>query len=73
MNHAIGEMDELSDEIAIVNKGDTPGVDGVIGEAVDIVVCLIDLIYKNNPNITTAQLQDIIKNKCDKWLRVYGN
>ena len=67
------EEDELKDEINIKLDGKEPGVDGIAGEAVDCILCLIDIIQTENPDMTEEQFLEIVKLKTDKWVRVYGN
>ena len=70
------ETDELDEEVANVENGFTPGVDGVFGEGVDILVSTIDIVREARPNVPLEQLEidvaiyaDI---KCRKWARKYG-
>ena len=55
----VEEVGEVSTEVAIVEKMSykTPGSDGVIGEAIDAIIALTDLIYVDNPNITEEEIQ----------------
>lgn len=73
LDHAKGEIVEIEDEIAILKDGGVPGDDGIIGEAVDVMICLIDMIYRTNPDITSDQLMAIVNAKCSKWALKYGN
>lgn len=67
INIAMGNMDPA--------KG---GSDGVIGEACDVINCVVDLVYliekHNNPLFTKEQLFDIMQRrqvqKCEKWVRL---
>lgn len=70
-NKIIEELFELKDEVF---NSDVygHGEDGVVGEAIDIIICALDLIKLNNPNITEEQLIEIATKKCDKWERLYG-
>lgn len=68
-----GEMSELADEVQLVLDGGEPGPDGILGEAVDVMSCLLDLIYKSNPNITQADIEAVMKLKAAKWERLYSN
>jgi hypothetical protein len=71
LDHGIGEMKETLDEVEIF-LGDLPGpagADGVIGEAIDTILCLLDLIYKFNPTFTEAQMVEIAESKGAKWIR----
>lgn len=66
----IEEVGELSTEIAI-ERGHShklPGEDGIIGEAVDVVLCAIDEMYIHKPNITEDEISNIIRKKCNKWI-----
>ncbi len=64
------EVGELSTEIGI-KKGSiqnkTPGKDGITGEAIDAILCLIDIIYLDNPNLTPEEFDTIVNNKLNKW------
>jgi hypothetical protein len=64
------ELGELSEEVAIAS-GDSykeAGPDGISGEAIDLIISGLDLIYVNNPNVTEAELLAIAKPKLEKWL-----
>ena len=71
-NHAKGEIEELHDEIVNVEIGKPEGPDGVIGEAVDVMLCMVDIIYKRNPDITKEQIFEVICSKLDKWELLYS-
>ena len=63
------EVGELAQEINI-REGvvDKPvGKDGVIGEALDVVNCALDLIYLDNNYITEEEIMDRFKLKLKKW------
>lgn len=70
MLSAMEEMGELSLEIKINNglSYKTEGIDGIVGEAIDVINCMVDLILTHTGNITEEQLQVITENKCKKWL-----
>lgn len=64
------EFGELSQEVLIA-QGDhykKPGKDGVIGEAIDLMICCTDLIFGENPDITEDELKVILEKKLAKWL-----
>lgn len=71
-DHANSEMYELLEEIMNVDKGLPEGSDGVVGEAVDVILCMVDVIYKRDPNITEEQILKVALKKLAKWERVYG-
>jgi NTP pyrophosphatase (non-canonical NTP hydrolase) len=64
------EMGELAEEVSIA-MGDSykqPGPDGITGEAVDLIISGLDLLYVNDRNITEAQLLAVAKPKLEKWI-----
>ncbi|MNC12635.1 hypothetical protein D3C75_603590 [compost metagenome] len=67
--HLESEIDELAVEIYCT---DDKGEDGVIGEAVDVMLCAIDIMYKDSPNITEDEISKVVQRKLAKWQRVYG-
>lgn len=69
LNHLTEEQGELATEVRI-NEGEklqAHGPDGVIGEAVDVIINAIDMIYLENPEITEAELHHVVLRKCMKW------
>jgi hypothetical protein len=69
--HSFTEMGELALEVQI-NSGKSykeSGVDGVIGEALDVICCMIDIIYIENPNITEEEIMNLATEKLEKWKR----
>jgi len=66
LSEEVGELaTELGIECGHINK--TPGPDGILGESIDIIVCVLDLIRIKYPNVTAGQLSNIAFNKCEKW------
>jgi hypothetical protein len=61
------EMQELDDEITKVEKGEPEGDDGVVGEAIDNMLCHADLIIRHRPDITEEDFMAIVIRKCEKW------
>jgi hypothetical protein len=63
------ELGEVSVEVQIAegNSYKTPSNDGVVGEAIDAVIALIDLIYVHDPNISASDIEEIVRLKCQKW------
>lgn len=70
LNHMIQETGELATEIAIINGKSykEAGSDGIVGEAVDIIACALDIILKTDPGISETELLSILHNKCNKWV-----
>lgn len=73
LGHTMAELGELAEEITIY-KGDSykgAGSDGVIGEAIDTILCLVDLIYvhceSQGIELTESMLQEIAERKLNKW------
>jgi NTP pyrophosphatase (non-canonical NTP hydrolase) len=67
---ATSEVGELAEEIAIAN-GDSykdPSVDGVIGEAIDVIITLLDLIHVYDPTFTEEDLNNYATKKAKKWI-----
>jgi hypothetical protein len=67
------EVGELSTEVSI-SLGEcykNQGNDGVIGEAIDAIIALTDLIYvhakKQSVNISEEEIVEIAKQKINKW------
>ncbi|MBF84515.1 MAG: hypothetical protein CL489_08580 [Acidobacteria bacterium] len=63
------EVGELAEEVNInsgfINK--PVGKDGVLGEAIDVIVTVMDIIYLTNPDITNDELTTILDKKLSKW------
>jgi len=69
--HTTAELGELAEEVAIA-RGDSykqEGEDGVVGEAVDLIVCAVDMIYVTKPSMTEEQILELVRAKCGKWLQ----
>ena len=67
--HTVSELGELSDEL-VISEGfgyKEAGVDGVVGEAIDAIICLFDIIHNHDSNITEDALQVITRKKLEKW------
>lgn len=67
-DHLDSEVSELGNEI----YGDDVGEDGIIGEAVDVILCAIDIIYNDKPNVIEADIMEVVKRKLNKWQSLYG-
>jgi len=71
----VEEVGELSTEIAIDSghKNREPGVDGIIGEALDVIIAAVDIIhlaYKHT-EYTNASIESLLMSragpKLEKW------
>jgi hypothetical protein len=69
----IEEVGELSTELAVDAgySSKKEGEDGIIGEAIDVIICALDMIWVSSPNTTEAELEEYvtqkIKEKIAKW------
>lgn len=69
--HTRDELQELHEEIAKVRAGQEEGSDGVVGEAIDIIACALDIIFIHRPETTDQRINEILLAKCEKWARRY--
>lgn len=69
--HAGLELVELQEEIDKKERGEVAGPDGVIGEAIDVLACALDIIFVEAPNMSNAHIAEILFSKCNKWARRY--
>lgn len=72
LDHAFGEMRELDDEVGKYIRGEPLGEDGIVGECMDVINCILDLLYQAHPEITEEDMIAIQKRKCDKWVKKYS-
>ena len=61
------EVGELSTEVAVQSglSYKKAGVDGVLGESADVIIAVIDLVYKSG--YSQQQLEDMMELKLAKW------
>lgn len=67
---AQAELGETAEEVAIM-MGDSykvEGPDGAVGEALDTIISLLDLIHVINPDLDEEDLVRIAGPKLDKWI-----
>jgi NTP pyrophosphatase (non-canonical NTP hydrolase) len=69
LTHMITEVGELAQEIQIdTGKSNRlPSADGVVGEAIDVVACALDVIHLQSPSLTEEDLVAIMQLKLQKW------
>ena len=67
--YTIAEIGELAEEVNIVTgySSKQPGTDGIVGEAIDSIICLVDLIKNYQPNISEDEINYILNKKLQKW------
>lgn len=63
------ELGELSVEVQIAEgvSYKQAGKDGVVGEGIDLITCVLDLIHIMHPELTEEDLVDIAIPKLEKW------
>ena len=66
---ATAELGELSEEVDIAcgTSYKQPDVDGVVGEAVDVLLAVFDLIATHHPEMTSEEVFAIMDKKMSKW------
>lgn len=67
--HLMTEVGELAQEIEI-EEGKSykqPGKDGIVGEAIDVINCALDIIYQYDNMITEDELIRLNLIKLNKW------
>lgn len=62
------EVSELDGEVIGYDRGE----DGIPGEAIDVMLCALDLIYKSAPDWTDQDIVAYAEKKCEKWVRKHG-
>lgn len=69
LGHLMEETGELALEVNIAEGESykTKGEDGVFGESIDTLLCAIDMIYVDNPNITEGEIIEMVERKLKKW------
>lgn len=63
------EVGELWEEISIEHLGSyrKPDADGIVGEAIDVIISALDVIYLSNPEMTEQEITDYANKKLLKW------
>lgn len=68
--HAMTELGELAQEVQIAegNSYKQAGPDGVVGEALDVIACMVDMIYIHYGILANEEyLISLMKPKLEKW------
>ena len=69
LGHLMTEVGELAEEI-LIDQGlsyKQAGRDGVVGEAVDVILCAMDIIRVADPTLTEEAITGIVARKLNKW------
>lgn len=66
----MSEVGELGEEVAIEHGHSykTKGADGIVGEAIDVIVTALDMITVANPELTEQEIVEMARRKVDKWI-----
>jgi len=74
MLHSMTEIGELTEELIIKNGRSYKdgGDDGIVGEAIDVILCMVDMIRIHSPETTEEELRAIASKKLDKWVEKYS-
>ena len=70
-SHLLTEMVELRDEVTHIINDHEPGPDGIKGEIIDCIACLVDMYQQHDPDATEEEFLDIYQKKLDKWRAKY--
>jgi hypothetical protein len=58
-------MYELLEELQLEEDNETPGSDGIEGEAIDVINCMIDILVRRG--WTEERVAEYAEKKCKKW------
>ena len=69
LSKCIEELGELSEEVQIAAGVcyKEPGKDGIVGEAIDLITCALDMIRITHPHLTEDDIVAIAIPKLEKW------
>ena len=69
--HMVTEVGELAQEIQIKQgmSYKTVGADGIAGEAIDVMVCALDIIALSQPKWDERDILYYVNEKLDKWIK----
>lgn len=68
--HAMTELGELAQEVQIAegNSYKSAGPDGIVGEALDVIACMVDIIYVHYDVLADEEYMiSLMKPKLEKW------
>lgn len=67
------EYGELATEVKIAHglKNKPPGRDGIVGEAIDLMLCAADMIHSELGSLDNDQVKQMVMNKLNKWKTHY--
>lgn len=72
-DHMVKEVHELDVEVQRFIAGQPEGEDGIIGEAMDVISCALDVVFLAKPGTVNEEMREVLLNKMQKWLTLYGN
>lgn len=71
LTHMVTEVGELAQEIQIEQgmSYKAAGADGVAGEAIDVMLCALDIIALSQPTWSERDILYYANAKLDKWIK----
>ena len=66
------EVSELRVEVDKALAGEEQGEDGIVGEAIDCLLCVIDILYQRNPSLSIEHISYLTGLKLAKWQELYS-
>ena len=70
LTHAMTELGELAQEVQIASGKSykQEGSDGIVGEALDVIACMVDMIYVHyGVSANEEYMISLMKSKLEKW------
>lgn len=70
LTHAMTELGELAQEVQIASGKSYKheGADGIVGEALDVIACMVDMIYVHYGVLANEEYMiSLMKPKLEKW------
>lgn len=73
LSQLMEEVGELATEVSISEGYSNKERDeGILGEGVDVITCVLDLIWLADPTLTEEEVMDILRIKLKKWKKKGG-
>lgn len=75
LSSATEELGELATEVRIehgLKPREGESSDGIAGEAVDLVLCGLDMLYTEYGSLNHPDIARRVSEKLEKWLKKYG-
>lgn len=69
---ALESVERETAELRIEVESGGKGVDGIKGEAIDVLNSTLDVLFLAHPEITMGEIDAIMEAKCRKWMTKYA-